>query len=111
LGSRHQRAEVRAAIVVHRKDASGEQTVRISFEGPAPNIEGALTAAIASLPTGTGEAPATTGTAPAAPRPTPKRSGTKKRKQLCTLFQDTVSIHYRFGEALCAGRKPRDSRW
>ena len=31
------------------KDASGEQTVRISFEGPAPNIEGALTAAIASL--------------------------------------------------------------
>jgi hypothetical protein len=49
LGSRHQRAEVRAAIVVHRKDASGEQTVRISFEGPAPNIEGALTAAIASL--------------------------------------------------------------
>src|ERR1035438_6162871 len=49
LGSRHQRAEVRAAIVVDRKDASGEQTVRISFEGPAPNIEGALTAAIASL--------------------------------------------------------------
>lgn len=54
LGSRLPRAEARAAILIHRKDGAVEQTVRISYEGPAPHLQQALTDAIASLPTQTG---------------------------------------------------------
>ncbi len=76
LGSRFKSAEARTAIIVHRKDGSVEQTVQISYEGPAQNVEAALTAAVASLPKRTGETPTVTTTGP-----TPKQIGTKKRKQ------------------------------
>jgi hypothetical protein len=81
LGSRFKRAEARAAIIVHRKEGAVEQTLRISYEGPAQNAEEALKAAIASLPTKPGETPPprATATTPAAQRTTPKQVGTKKK--------------------------------
>jgi hypothetical protein len=79
LGSRLKSADARAAIIVHRKDGSVEQTVRISYEGPAQNVEAALTAAIATLPTRTGEMPPVT--APVTQRTTPHQFGRKKGKQ------------------------------
>ena len=83
LGSRFGRAEARTAIVVHRKDGAVEQTVRISYEGPAQNVEQALKDAIAGMPTGLGETPAVTGTittAGAQPR-APRKIGSRKKKQ------------------------------
>lgn len=49
LGSRFNRAEARTSIVVHRKEAGVEQSVRISYAGPASNAEQALHDAIKNL--------------------------------------------------------------
>jgi hypothetical protein len=60
LGSKFATAEVRSTILVHRKDATGEQTLRYSYEGPATTYEKAMTEATASLNTveGNDETPA-----------------------------------------------------
>lgn len=86
LGGRFKTAEARAAIVVHRKDGALDETVRISYEGPATNVEPALRDEIASLakPTGAPGIPTRGATQPA--RPTlPKQLGSggskKKRKR------------------------------
>ena len=57
LGSRFAKAEAHAAIIVHRKEKDAEQTVRISYDGPAPNAEQALRDALASLDMKPGPAP------------------------------------------------------
>jgi len=49
LGNGLKSAEARTAVVVHQKDGDREQTVRIAYEGPAMNVEGALRDAVASL--------------------------------------------------------------
>jgi hypothetical protein len=81
LRSRLPRAEARAAILIHRKDGAVEQTVRISYEGPASNLQQALTDAIATLPTRTGATPtgARTVTTFEPHEKAPKRIATKKK--------------------------------
>jgi hypothetical protein len=49
FGSRLKSAEARSAIVIHQKDGDREHTVRIAYEGPALNVEGALKGAIANF--------------------------------------------------------------
>jgi hypothetical protein len=49
LGNRFTNAEVRATIIVKRKDGAAEQEVRISYEGPAPTFEKSVSDAMAGL--------------------------------------------------------------
>jgi len=49
LGNGRKSTEVRTALMVHQKDGQREHTVRIAYEGPAVNVEGALRDAVASL--------------------------------------------------------------
>ena len=49
LGNGLKSAEARTALMVHQKDGQRERTVRIAYEGPAVNLEGALRDAVASL--------------------------------------------------------------
>ena len=81
LGNRLKRAEARAAIILHRKDGAAEQTIKISYEGPAENIEAALTAAVAKLPTMARETPPAALPSPAAERTAPKQLGTPKKRR------------------------------
>jgi len=82
LGSRLKSTEARTAIIVHRKDGAIEQTVRISYEGPAQNVEAALNAAIASLPLKADEPPPVTTTDTLrAKRPAPKQTRRKKQRR------------------------------
>jgi hypothetical protein len=79
LGGRVKHAEVRVSMLVHRQEGTKTETVRISYEGPATGVEGALKDAIASLPAPARPAlPAT----PPAPPSVPKQlgSGTKRPK-------------------------------
>jgi hypothetical protein len=71
LGSRFNRAETRTSIVVHRKEAGVEQTVRISYAGPASNAEQAMRDAIKNLPLST----------PTAAKPATVRSPQPGKKQ------------------------------
>ncbi len=82
LTSRFGRAEARTTIVVHRKEGAREQTVRISYEGPAQNVEAALAAAIASLPTRPSETPPVgTTVAPQPAQPKAPKLGTTTQKK------------------------------
>jgi hypothetical protein len=83
LGSRFGRVEARAAIVVLQKEGDIEQTVRVSYEGPAPNAEQALRDAIASLNTTTIDTPSGARTVTTGAKPQKllgKRKNTKRRK-------------------------------
>jgi len=83
LGSRFRRAEARVAIVIHRKDGSKEHTVRISYEGPAQNVQEALADAIATPPARTDAAPTGAGIVmkPEKRQDKAKRLGTKKKSK------------------------------
>jgi hypothetical protein len=78
LGSRFGRVLARATIIVHRKDGDVEQTVRVSYEGPATNAEQALRDAIANLNTKTIDTPSAT-RAITTPAKQQKLLGTKKK--------------------------------
>jgi hypothetical protein len=78
LGSRLSGAEARAAITVHRKDGDVDQTVRISYEGPAQSVEQALLNAIGSLPKGPVEAPTVGAVAAPRQRKQPKKNQRRK---------------------------------
>jgi hypothetical protein len=81
LGSRHSNAEVRATIVVNRKDGTTEHAVQINYEGPATTFEATIAQAISGRTD-----PKSSGTpeiaAPQDQHHPPKQlgtSGTKKR--------------------------------
>lgn len=71
LGSRFDSAEARTSIVVSRKEPGVEQTLRISYAGPARNAEQALRDAIQNLPL----------TTPAAAKPATVRVPQEGKKQ------------------------------
>jgi hypothetical protein len=80
LGRRLARAEARASIIVHRKDGTVEQTVRISYEGPAEHLEQTMMYAIATLPTKTDATPQKTAPQPTKPTQLARNKRTKRGK-------------------------------